>query len=172
MMMADNGLNSNHNATNEKKTMRMTKVCIGLLLLTLFQQNIVAQSKVSATVFKQEVEQMISGGETRRRSLKEAGGYDELVDVDYENYNDDRVQEVIVVQKAGCISAGMSYIWNYRKTRKGYQKIYGPISGDDLKLITLPKARYLPSTLQHNEVEARPLAQGRPMPQPLLKNKN
>lgn len=102
-----------------------------------------AQSKVPATVHRQVVGQMIRSGEIRPHCAQEAGGYDELVFVDYENYNNDRIPEVVVVQKAGCIFTGsLPYIWIYRKTSKGYQKIYGPIAGDALKQTTKTNGWY------------------------------
>jgi hypothetical protein len=103
----------------------------------------IGQSKVPATVHKQVVEQMIRSREIQRACLQEVGTYDELVFADYENYNDDRVPEVIVVQKAGCISPGsLPFIWIYRKTSTGYRKIYGPVSGDALKQNTKTNGYY------------------------------
>jgi hypothetical protein len=86
---------------------------------------------------------MIQDNEITRSCLKEVGGYQELVYVSREDYNDDHVPEVVVVQKAGCISPGsLPYIWIYRKTSKRYQKIYGPISGDALKQSTKTNGWY------------------------------
>lgn len=115
-----------------------------LILVFIFIPTLcTAQSKVPRTVHKQIVEQMIRSREIQRDCAQEAGGYDELVFVDYENYNDDRVPELVVVQKAGCISPGsLPFIWIYRKTSTGYRKIYGPISGDALKQNTKTNGYY------------------------------
>lgn len=82
--------------------MRITTVCLCVLFIPCFRLDIAAQSKLSPAVLRQVVEQMIRDGEITRSCL-EAGGYHELVAVDYEHYNDDRIPEVVVVQKAGCI---------------------------------------------------------------------
>lgn len=117
--------------------MRTTIVCLCVLLIPCFRLDIAAQGKLSPAARRQVVERMIRDGEITRSCLKEAGGYHELVAVDYEHYNDDRIPEVVVVQKAGCISPGsLPYIWIYRKSSTGYQKIYGPVAGDALKQST------------------------------------
>lgn len=123
--------------------MRLTTLYLCILLILCFRLDIAAQSKVSPPVRRQVVERMIRDGEITRSCLKEAGGYGELVTVDYEHYNDDRIPEIVVVQKAGCISPGsLPYIWIYRKTARGHQKIYGPISGDALKQSTKTNGWY------------------------------
>ena len=86
--------------------MRKTIVYICILLIPCCRLDSAAQTKLSPAVRRQVVERMILDGEVTRSCLKEAGGYNELVTTDYEHYNDDRVPEVVVVQKAGCISPG------------------------------------------------------------------
>jgi hypothetical protein len=121
----------------------VSKFLTSIFLALLVTLNIAAQTgKVSPAVQKQMVELMIRQGELTRDCLAEAGGYQELVTAEYEHYNRDRIPEVVVVQKAGCIAPGVSYIWIYRKLQTGYQKIYGPVAGDCLKQKTMTNGFY------------------------------
>jgi len=103
--------------------MKQSALLIMLILLCAVSAFPQLEKKVSATIYRGIVKQMVADNAFTSDCVREAGGATKAVTIEQEDLNRDGKPEFFVVGKSCGLGPRRADAWYYRKTGDGYEQI-------------------------------------------------